>query len=220
MRIALGIGFAFMVGNFGTVFVLSLFLQQHLGLSPPSAGLVFLPSAAFSIGGHPASGTLTNRFGPRIPVVAGLLAMVAGLVLLILTAPLGSAALIGAGVILTGAGGSIAPPAVISVVLASMPAQRAGTASAVFNTFRPGRRRGRHRRLWNAHRRPRAFRGRAADQLHHRSPAAARSRDRQPLAAHHPSPNGHVGILAPSSAHTTSLDPDRPAGAGGLRLTS
>jgi DHA2 family methylenomycin A resistance protein-like MFS transporter len=43
MRIALGVGFAFMVGNFGSVFVLSLYLQQHLGLSPLAAGLVFLP---------------------------------------------------------------------------------------------------------------------------------------------------------------------------------
>jgi DHA2 family methylenomycin A resistance protein-like MFS transporter len=136
MRIALGVGFAFMVGNFGTVFVLSLYLQQHLGLSPLLAGLAFLPSAAFSILGNVVSGTLANLFGPRVPVAAGLLTMVAGLLLLILTAPLGSPALVAVGAIFTGAGGSVAMPPVTSVVLASVPADRAGTASAVFNTFR------------------------------------------------------------------------------------
>jgi len=136
MQIALGVGFAFMVGNFGTVFVLSLYLQHHLGLSPLLAGLTFLPSAAFSIVGNIVSGSLANRYSPRAPVVAGLLTMVAGLAVLIVTAPLGSAIPIAAGAILTGAGGSVAMPPVTSVVLASVPAHRAGTASAVFNTFR------------------------------------------------------------------------------------
>ena len=42
-RLALPVGFAFMVGNYGNVFVVSLFLQQQLELSPLQAGLVFLP---------------------------------------------------------------------------------------------------------------------------------------------------------------------------------
>lgn len=136
MRVSLAVGFAFMVGNFGTVFVLSLFLQQHLGLSPLLAGLVFLPSAAVSVVGNIISGTLANRFGPRIPVVFGLLTMVLGLISQIVTAPLGDPWLVIIGSILTGAGGSVAMPPVTSVVLASVPADRAGTASAVFNTFR------------------------------------------------------------------------------------
>ncbi|GAA4686299.1 DHA2 family efflux MFS transporter permease subunit [Frondihabitans cladoniiphilus] len=136
MRISLAVGFAFMVGNFGTVFVLSLFLQQHLGLSPLLAGLVFLPSAACSVVGNVVSGTLANRFGARVPVVFGLLAMVSGLIWQIVTAPLGDPWLVIVGSVLTGAGGSVAMPPVSSVVLASVPADRAGTASAVFNTFR------------------------------------------------------------------------------------
>jgi len=136
MRISLAVGFAFMVGNFGTVFVVSLFLQQHLGLSPLAAGLVFLPSAAFSVAGNIVSGTLANRFGPRVPIVLGLLSMAAGLLALILTAPLGSPPLVAVFLIFTGTGGAIAMPPVTSVVLASVPGERAGTASAVFNTFR------------------------------------------------------------------------------------
>ncbi|ROR35900.1 DHA2 family methylenomycin A resistance protein-like MFS transporter [Curtobacterium sp. JUb34] len=136
MRIALGVGFAFMVGNFGSVFVLSLYLQQHLGLSPLAAGLVFLPSAAFSIVGNVVSGTLVNRFGARVPVVAGLSTMVLGLVVMIVLAPHDSVVAVAVCTILTGAGGSVAMPPATSVVLASVPAERSGTASAVFNTFR------------------------------------------------------------------------------------
>jgi DHA2 family methylenomycin A resistance protein-like MFS transporter len=136
MRISLLVGFAFMVGNFGSVFVVSLYLQQHLGLSPLLAGLVFLPSAAFAITGNIISGRLSNRFGPRVPVTVGLSTMAAGLIALLATAPLGSPILVGALLILTGTGGSVAMPPMTSVVLASVPRDRAGTASAVFNTFR------------------------------------------------------------------------------------
>lgn len=136
MRISLAVGFAFMVSNFGTVFVLSLFLQQYLGLTPLLAGLVFLPSAAFAIVGNIVSGSLANRFGVRVPIVGGLLTMAVGLVGAILTAPLGSPVLVGLFACFTASGGSVAMPPVTSVVLASVPPARAGTASAVFNTFR------------------------------------------------------------------------------------
>ena len=136
IRIALAVGFAFMAGMFGSIFLLSLFLQQHLGLSPLQAGLVFLPAAVAAVVGNLVSGPLTNRFGPRVPAVAGQLSMVAGLVALLLAAPLGSPVLLAFLNVLVGIGGSVAMPAVTSVVLVSVPAERAGTASAVFNTFR------------------------------------------------------------------------------------
>jgi DHA2 family methylenomycin A resistance protein-like MFS transporter len=136
MRISLGVGFAFMVGNFGSVFVVSLYLQQHLGLSPLLAGLAFLPSAAFAVAGNIVSGRLSNSFGARLPVVAGLASMVAGLLALAATASSGSPWIVAGLLVLTGLGGSIAMPPVTSVVLASAPVERASTASAVFNTFR------------------------------------------------------------------------------------
>lgn len=136
MRVSLAVGFSFMASHFGTVFVLSLFLQQHLGLTPLQAGLVFLPSAAFSVVGNIVSGTFANRFGPRTPIVLGLTIMILGLTAMIITAPMGSPLLVGAFLILTGSGGSVAMPQVTSVVLASAPSEKAGTASAVFNTFR------------------------------------------------------------------------------------
>ena len=135
-RLALPVGFTFMVGNYGNVFVVSLFLQQELGLSPLHAGLVFLPSAFFAIAANLASGPITNRFGARVPVVAGLSAMVLGLVAVLVTAPVGNPALVAICIIPIGAGGALAMPSVTGVVLEGVPGHQAGTASAVFNTFR------------------------------------------------------------------------------------
>jgi len=135
-RLALPVGFAFMVGNYGNVFVVSLYLQQELGLSPLSAGLVFLPSAFFAIAGNLASGPITNGYGARLAVVVGLSAMALGLVLMLVIAPLGNPVLIALCLIPIGAGGALAMPSVTGVVLEGVPGRQAGTASAVFNTFR------------------------------------------------------------------------------------
>jgi DHA2 family methylenomycin A resistance protein-like MFS transporter len=126
MRIALSVGFAFMVGWFGTVFVGSLFLQQHLGLSPLLAGLAFLPSALFSVVGNLISGPVTIRFGTRVPVVVGLLSMVVGLTAMAVTAPLGSPVLVALLVVPIGAGGSLAMPPTTGLVLASVSPERPG----------------------------------------------------------------------------------------------
>ena len=80
------------------------------------------------------SGRLRNRFGPRAP--AGQLSMVVGLVGLLLTAPLGSPLLTAALLILVGPGGSVAMPVMTGLVLDGVPQERAGTASAILNTFR------------------------------------------------------------------------------------
>jgi DHA2 family methylenomycin A resistance protein-like MFS transporter len=136
MRIALLIGFAFMVGWYGTVFLGSLYLQQQLGLPPLLAGLAFLPSALFAVVGNLISGPVTIRYGTRVPIVIGLSAMVVGLTGMVLTAPLGSPLLTTLLIIPISAGGSLAMPPTTGLVLASVAPERAGTASAVFNTFR------------------------------------------------------------------------------------
>jgi DHA2 family methylenomycin A resistance protein-like MFS transporter len=136
MRIALAVGFSFMAGWFGTVFFVSLYLQQYLGLSPLAAGLVFLPSAVAATAGSLTSGAITNRWGSRVPVVLGLSSIVTGLIALIATAPIGSPVLTALLLVLVGPGGSIAMPAITNVVLESAPADQVGTASAIFNTFR------------------------------------------------------------------------------------
>lgn len=136
MRIALLLGFAFMSAWFGTVFVASLYLQQEAGLSPLVAGLVFVPPAIISLGGNLASGPLTNRFGPRVPAVAGAVGMTLGLVAMVGIVPLRAPALVSIVVMLVGLGGSLMTPAATGLVLQSAGVDRSGIASAIFNTFR------------------------------------------------------------------------------------
>jgi DHA2 family methylenomycin A resistance protein-like MFS transporter len=62
--------------------------------------------------------------------------MAIGLVALTVTTPLGLPLVTALCAIPIGAGGSLAMPSVTSVVLEGVPAEQAGTASAVFNTFR------------------------------------------------------------------------------------
>ena len=136
MRVAMFGGFTFIYAWFGSVFLASLYLQQHLQLASAAAGLVFLPSAVLAFFGNLASGPLANRFGPRLPVLLGMASLVVGLTTLALTAPLGSVMLVGVALILIGGGGSVAMPPLAGIVLEYAPSGQAGVASAVSNTFR------------------------------------------------------------------------------------
>lgn len=135
-QVALFAGFTFIYAWFGSVFVASLYLQQELGIESAIAGLVFLPGAVLSFFGNLASGPLSNKYGPRLPVVLGMASIVIGLVALGIAASTGSAVFVGIAVVLVGAGGSVAMPSVAGVVLENAPDGQAGVASAVSNTFR------------------------------------------------------------------------------------
>ena len=59
---------------FGVLFFISLYLQSVHGFSPVAAGLRLLPlTITFAFAG-PLGARLTNRFGPWVPITAGLLA--------------------------------------------------------------------------------------------------------------------------------------------------
>lgn len=120
----------------GTIFVASLYLQtvQHRSAVLGGALLVplFVPLAALA----PVTGRLTARWGPRPPVLVGLVA-----------GGLGSASLYGLGtdsdymrflpVLLgVGTGMGLITAAVISAAVSAVPAERAGLASGANNTAR------------------------------------------------------------------------------------
>ncbi|WP_432011207.1 MFS transporter [Streptomyces cucumeris] len=129
-------GFALNAAFYGGVFVLSLFFQEERGQSAFSAGLMFVPMAAITANFNYLSPRLVTRYGPRAVVVAGLL-----------TGALGSGSLIAVDtgtppwvtallMIPLGIGGSLAMPALTSLMLDSVAAERAGTAAALLNTSR------------------------------------------------------------------------------------
>ncbi|MFI0374398.1 MFS transporter [Actinomadura sp. 1N219] len=57
---------------FGTVFFITLYLQQVHGMSPVDAGVRMLPMTGVFILASPLAGALTSRFGPRLPLVLGM----------------------------------------------------------------------------------------------------------------------------------------------------
>jgi MFS transporter, DHA2 family, methylenomycin A resistance protein len=129
-------GFAFMVGYYGLPFVISLFLQEHRGLTALQTGVVFLPMMLTGLVLTPFSARLGERLGRKALIVAGLLLMTGGLAatgLLPASAPLG---LLAAFMVLVGLGGPAVSPPATAVLLDAVAHDQAGVASGVFNTSR------------------------------------------------------------------------------------
>jgi DHA2 family methylenomycin A resistance protein-like MFS transporter len=69
---ATGVGVLFNLCLYGALICLSLFLQQSRHESALATGLLILPMSVAVGAGSLASGPLTARLGPRLPMVAGL----------------------------------------------------------------------------------------------------------------------------------------------------
>ena len=125
------------LGEFGLVFVLSLFLQTVLGLSAFQTGLVLLPFALTTLIVAPTAGILSGRFGPKWVVTSGMLieaiAIFALSRVISLTAPV--AALIPI-LIVYGIGVGLAIAQLTNVVLSDVPFDRLGAGSGANNTIR------------------------------------------------------------------------------------
>ena len=137
VRSATVIGFAFMVGYYGLPFIFSLYFQELRGLSALSTGVLFLPMFVSGLILTPASARLAERFGARLIVTVGLLAMTAGLVVmgLVVTSTTPNWVL-SALMVLVGLGGPLVIPMTTASLLNQVPAAQAGTASGIFNSGR------------------------------------------------------------------------------------
>jgi len=135
-RIAIAVGFTFMVGYYGLPFVMSLYLQQQRGLSALQTGSAFLPMMLTGLVLTPLSARLVQRFGARSMIVSGLLSMALGLAAVAALPATAPTAMIAALMVLVGLSGPLIAPPVTALLLSSVPADMAGTASGVFNTGR------------------------------------------------------------------------------------
>ena len=63
------------MGLFGALFMVPIFMQQVLGLTPLQSGLLLLPAIPFSGLSGLISGRLCDRFSPPLVAIAGLLSM-------------------------------------------------------------------------------------------------------------------------------------------------
>ena len=122
-------------GIYSSFFMGALYLEHVLGYDPSRTGLAFVPQtlavAALSIG---LTARLTQRFGPRPVLVAGLLSMLAGLTLL---AHAGDHATyfpnLFLAFVLLGVGGGASFMPLLTIAMAEVPNRDAGLASGIVN---------------------------------------------------------------------------------------
>jgi DHA2 family methylenomycin A resistance protein-like MFS transporter len=120
----------------GAIVYFSAYFQQVQGFSASEAGLFVFPMGIGVALTTPLAGRLAGRFGPRWPMIAGLV-ICAGAELGLLrlgTARTGSAEWWDFA--LVGVGAGLALPPMTATVVAAVRAERAGMASAVHNAMR------------------------------------------------------------------------------------
>jgi DHA2 family methylenomycin A resistance protein-like MFS transporter len=136
VAISLSVAFVTMAGFYGTVFLQSLYFQEQRGHSALVTGLLFLPMTALVAVVSLLVARVVKRFGHALPIAAGQIGMLAGLVGLALLPPNAPLLEVSGFMILVGVGGAFTVPAIASLIFDSLPAHLAGTGSGVLNTFR------------------------------------------------------------------------------------
>ncbi|MEJ0076452.1 MAG: MFS transporter [Alphaproteobacteria bacterium] len=123
-------------GMYAMLFLTPIYLQSVRGASAVSAGLLLLPMSLSFVIVAQLSGWLTNRIGPRLMLCGGMGGM--GLGMLMMAFAIGSDALLPleAALLVIGVGLGLNTAPVQNVAVASVPQERAGTASGLVNTAR------------------------------------------------------------------------------------
>lgn len=121
---------------FGSIFVLTLYLQDVLGLTPLKAGLALTPEMLMTVVGSLATGPVVSRLGARRPMAIGLLLGGLGCVALVRAGSHTSYWTLLPSFVAVGFGISFAVIAATSLVITAVPGEYAGAAAAVVNTFR------------------------------------------------------------------------------------
>ena len=129
-------GFAFTVGFYGLVFLLSLYFQELRGLSSLGTGLAFLPMTIVTAFMNLVAARAAEKFGPRVPIAFGLFLMAVGLTALAVAPSTTATWLLALLMVPVGIGGALAVPSLTAVLLEAVPGERAGIASGVLNTCR------------------------------------------------------------------------------------
>lgn len=126
------------ISTTGTLFSITLFLQDLRGLTPMEAGLMLLPLAVMVAIFSPVSGRLVASYGPAPSLmIAGAVMSVGGFLLTFLSAstPLWYLKLAFA---VYGVGFGIVNTPITNAAVSGLPRDQAGTAAAVTSTARQG----------------------------------------------------------------------------------
>lgn len=134
--VTLAVAFITMAAFYGMVFLQSLYFQQQRGHSAPAAGLLFLPITALVAVLSYLAPRIASRFGRLVPIVAGQLSMVGGLLALAALPANAPVLLVCFVMVFVGGGDGLTVPPVAALIFDSAPGHLAGVASGVLNTFR------------------------------------------------------------------------------------
>jgi len=120
----------------GTLYYVTLMFQNLLGWSALHTGLSWLLMNAPFLLAAQAAGKLSQRFAPRTVVTAGCAAGALGVAALSTLAPTTPFVVAGVGYLIAGVGFGLLVPGITNVAMRDIPAQVAGSASAVLNSSR------------------------------------------------------------------------------------
>ncbi|WP_405991502.1 DHA2 family efflux MFS transporter permease subunit [Streptomyces sp. NBC_00986] len=125
------------LGMFGSIFLLSQYMQGVLGYSPTEAGLRMLPWTGMPMLVAPIAGILSDRIGGRPVVAAGLFLQAAGLAYMsyVVTTDVSYGAQL-PGLILSGIGMALFFAPASNLVMSSVRPQEQGIASGANNALR------------------------------------------------------------------------------------
>jgi DHA2 family methylenomycin A resistance protein-like MFS transporter len=121
---------------YGSVFLISLYLQNVLHYSSINAGLAFLPLTAGFVISNLLSGNIINRYGIRPPILIGLMIFASGFALLFIAGPNTPYWQLFLPFLLISLGMGLAVPSMTNGILSSTSKTLSGTASATLNTGR------------------------------------------------------------------------------------
>ena len=136
-RLGLALALLFYTGLTCVFFLLSIYLQDGLGLSPFESGVAFTPLAVLFVAARLTAPRYFARIGDRLMAIgATIMALAAGAVAtgVALTHPSGPTPLLIGGLAILCVGPGIVVPGVINAVLRSVPPESAGSASGVTTT--------------------------------------------------------------------------------------
>lgn len=132
----LGVTITYSIGYFATTFLLTIYLQGALHLTPLAAGLMLIPLSAPQLVMGPLGGILADKLGPARLVVAGIVLLAGGgFALGNLGTTLDVASIVIPLLVISVANG-LAWPALTKAVMSSAPRTATGSASGMFYTFR------------------------------------------------------------------------------------
>ncbi len=130
------IGLLLNIGFFGFVFAAPLYFEQVRGWSAAGTGLALLPAVVSPALVSALAGRVVGRRGPRWPATVGLVCGALGLLGWLAVATRTPYPLLAVAMFVAGLAPAIAMPASTAAIMESVPQERGGVASAVFNTAR------------------------------------------------------------------------------------